>query len=263
MIQEFRIAADNDVFVRRTGVFLLKAAGDTYYRSLGKISAHSFDPKPDVVELDVPEDFGFLRTVRKDVRKLSLDLKLTLLEENAQTVLVKFFAQALSSSSQAAISDASGTATLTSVVQGLWHPLGKKLLTDTPVVKVASSAKTIGTDFVLDRVNGYLYVVVGGGIADAATVDVTSIDCAAVTEEVFEAASRGKLTGTGIFVETDEESTNVRARWEGSCDVFRSGAADRGVQDFEKVDVTVAWSSKPRIYIPPVATTTYGMTVNS
>lgn len=63
------------------------------------------------------------------------------------------------------------------VMQGRWYEVGRRNIAAV-VVKVASVAKTITTDYLVDAVRGLIYIVPGGGIADAAaaTVDCTSSD---------------------------------------------------------------------------------------
>ena len=64
-----------------------------------------------------------------------------------------------------------GETITTSSVQGRWYPVSKRMLS-TVVVKVSSSAKTLGTDYKIDATLGRIYIVPGGGIVDGSTVTV-------------------------------------------------------------------------------------------
>lgn len=58
------------------------------------------------------------------------------------------------------------------VLQGRSYSIGAYNITNV-VVKVAAATKVLGTDYLLDATWGLVYVIEGGGIASAATVDVT------------------------------------------------------------------------------------------
>jgi hypothetical protein len=84
---------------------------------------------------------------------------------------------------QAAQTAPDGTAQFTSVVQGDTYFIGKTDVS-TLVVKVGASTKTLGTDYTANLKAGYITIIVGGGIADAATVDLTFGNSAQVTNVI-------------------------------------------------------------------------------
>jgi hypothetical protein len=103
---------------------------------------------------------------------------------------------------------------LGAVKQGRYYQIGA--LTANPsgvrvvsavVVKVAAVAKTIVTDYTVDLALGRIYIVPGGGIADAAvvTVDYTP---AANTREQVQSASTAAVAGSLRFVADNPKGTN-------------------------------------------------------
>jgi hypothetical protein len=100
------------------------------------------------------------------------------------------------------------------VKQGRYYQVGESVSNPSGVrdigsvtVKVGAVAKTLTTDYTVDAVLGRIYIVPGGGIADAAVVLVSYTPVAGSREQVVSASSAA-TAGALRFVADNPKGTN-------------------------------------------------------
>jgi len=89
-----------------------------------------------------------------------------------------------------------------------WFSVGKRNISSV-VVAVSAVNKTVNVDYKVDAELGMIYIMEGGSIADAATVDVT-FNHAADTMTTITAMSDLSRDGTITIIESDQETAPVR-----------------------------------------------------
>lgn len=133
------------------------------------------------------------------------------------------------------------SATVSSVVLGRSYQLPYNLANVT--VAVSAVNKTLGTDYLLDAVNGVLTVIPGGGIAAAANLTIT-YDAGAYTQVTFNSGTDATFYGTFTFYENDQLSGGPRNvhTWSGTITIPK-GAGESDGQKYRTVDAhCVCWT---------------------
>jgi len=168
---------------------------------------------------------------------------------NEHSDLIKqilYEASKVNDASQTLTAAPSGTASFTAK-QGRYFQLGKYNV-DTVVVTVSASTKTEGTDYSVDYVNGVVYIIPGGGIADAASVSVT-FGYAALTQLSYAALAQLNITGTFEYSETDQFKTGPRELHTFTGQITSADLGDNNLSKENQWKVTALATSKPAIIV--------------
>lgn len=224
-----------------SGFLLFKRTGETNYIDLGNILEWEHMTTSERAERMVSEK-GFKRRDRAWTKAVKYGYKFTLDEFTEALVELKQLGRVGTDYSQ---SSATGSTAQFTAVQGRSYSLGAFNVTSV-VVEVSASAKTLDVDYTLDAVRGIITIISGGGIADAATVDVT-FNKPAKTFTTINSADGVYETGDFIFDECDQESTQVRARHTFSGSIFVDAHGSNNLDNPTQVSVTVDCHSKPVI----------------
>ncbi len=98
------------------------------------------------------------------------------------------------------------TVSITNVVKGRSYPIGAFNISNV-VVEVASVAKTLGTDYLLDTTWGLIHILETGTIAAAATVDV-EFDRASITSYKKIAGGDANIEGSLRYISANAAGAN-------------------------------------------------------
>lgn len=161
--------------------------------------------------------------------------------------IIKLLQKGVKGSNADQASGTDATAQFTSVVLGKAYSLGAYNVSAV-VVEVSSSAKTLGTDYLLDAAAGKIIILATGTIAAGATVDVT-FNKPAITIETFDTASDPQVEGAFELVITDTLSgipTEIHT-WTGSIRVSDPGD---NADDFNQVTVEAVCHTTPVVKVP-------------
>lgn len=88
-----------------------------------------------------------------------------------------------------------GEVLTTSVVQGRWYPTAKRRINNVQI-----AGKVEGTDFEVDSISGRVRAIVGGSIADGASLTLTSYDHDAADIDRVLGASKNTIEGRLRFI---------------------------------------------------------------
>lgn len=118
-----------------------------------------------------------------------------------------FMALAALTISSGAVVAPSGTATINGVKQGYTYFISATVRDfNTVVVKVSTVAKTVDVDYTIDVATGEIYIIPGGGIADADNLAITYGNAAFKSTTYTPLSSSGPRTGPMRFLEFDQHS---------------------------------------------------------
>lgn len=206
-----------------TGRLFFKQAGDNFYRDLGNMVDHKYDPK--VTRKEHMKSAGGLR--RTDVSlaaTITPAYTFTFDEHTADLEQLKTLGI------QGADMVQAGGAVVAEQLCNANSKQGRTYFTanlglSAYVVKVAAAVKVEGVDYVIDVGSGAITILNGGGIADNSTVTIDYTG-AAVTMNTFTSFKSLLLQGHIKFVEYDQFSTNPRAIHEFDGQLYVTGWGD-------------------------------------
>lgn len=239
-----RAQGSNINYERVSGELFFKPTGQTGIINLGNVVGHKLVPEIQRKEHKKAERGGLLTRDREDVIESTLIYELELDEHFLETEEILLFGAAGSNNVQASGTDATAQFT---AAKRRWFSVGKRRISNV-VVEVATVAKTLNTDYKVDAERGLIYIVEGGSIADAATVDVT-FDHAADTVTTITAMSDLAKTGTITIVESDQESNPIRKTVEFTGQLIPINWGDQKNEDFNKYSLRAQCNDNDSISI--------------
>jgi hypothetical protein len=169
------------------------------YLSLGNIVEYRYTPTRNTIERKISEK-GWVRVEDELVVDVKEAWECVLDEEDADTARFLRLATPAATVTQSAAS--AGIGLVSNVKQGRYYDIGLRRLSNV-TVKVGASTKTEGTDYILDRDAGILYIVPGGSIADNSTVEVTS-DVPEVKHQVWTGLRQVRFGGPVMIHEFNQ-----------------------------------------------------------
>jgi hypothetical protein len=132
-------------------------------------------------------------------------VKLVLDEINAENYALFFMATITEVDQQAATAK---TKAIADVKKGYIYDIGDNFLSSTGFsLEVASAAKTLGTDYLIDYRTGKVTILVGGTIADGDDIDIT-YDLLAKKFKKLNAFSEGEIEGELFYASDNAAGTN-------------------------------------------------------
>lgn len=224
-----------------TGKFRFKRTGESTYVNLGNVRMHSVTADVERTKFSVAKK-GYHQVIHEEPAQVERRFKVGLDEELPEVTRLDLLAGAHATADQAAVAVAA-TASYTSVKKGHIIQLPKLKVTDV-VVEVATVAKTLGTDYLLDADAGTIEILHGGSIADDDDVDV-EYEAEAVAG-LIQHVSGGeiKVVGEFIFDEFDQHTATPRARYTGSGILFMSNRGDSDGKKFSELEVEMLVTSE-------------------
>lgn len=191
-----------------TGRLYIKKTGETNWRDMGNCKAHKFEPE--IARKDHMASAGGIKRVDLSlVTSIKHKYSFEFDEHTAEAEELRLLATQGADSVQA-----TATVAAEALTGGAYSKKGRTYFTakqglSSVVVKVAGTAKTLGTDYSVDPGSGAITILPASTIADNSTVTVDYV-AADVTMQNFTANQTLLFTGSFKYVEKDQFSAVPR-----------------------------------------------------
>jgi hypothetical protein len=226
-------------------VLILPTGTSAAYIDFGDLTGHKFATEVGRTPIMESKN-GYRQKIAEIIDEVNGKYEFSLTEDLPAIMALSLLGSQGTDTTQSLVAAPSGTASISSALQGRSYRIGKTKVT-TVVVTVSASTKIEGTDYSIDYVSGTIYIIPGGGIADAAAVTIT-FGCAAVTTHVFTANTTVYTTGTVVLIERDQHDTSNARETTFTGQYFISEREDH---DTKKI------AGRKLIIIPQTAETVY------
>jgi hypothetical protein len=225
-------------------IFITPPAGGAYV-NLGDLTGHKRTLTRAGTDVTVAEK-GFRRKVRSLTNEVGWEYVFKLPEQFGTVNELALMGTKGSDTTQALVAAPTGTFSFSGVKQGRSYFVGSYQL-DTFVV----TGKTLGADYTIDLGSGELYIVPGGGIADASNISGT-FGCALVVLENYTSIDRaGQQSGACLLQEFDQHDANGVPFREtsGNFQYWIEGGEDQDGKKIAEQELHLLATAKPTVKV--------------